>query len=175
MTPENTDINLPNLPNIPKKEPKLQQKTLQAMRLVQAGFSPLEALQATNQKEKIAERTVYKLKENCKKHSLTEPSTVKLAYKQIRRILQAEAREVVQQKMSKDGQVVEITAQIVPTDSNILAAAGMVYDRYEPVQSQEPAAGGGNTYIDLSSYRVELSTGSDKPVSDSQVVDMVED
>lgn len=172
MTTENTPKFLPIPPN---NQGKLYKKTQTALKLMDAGVAPKEALQITNCKKDISWEAVKSLKEKYRKHSLTEPSTVKLAYKQIRRILQAESRGVVQQKMSKDGQVVEFTEQIAPTDSNILAAAGMVYDRYEPVRGQESGTGQGNTYIDLSSYRVSLSTGSDNVPCDRQTLDMVKD
>jgi hypothetical protein len=92
---------------------------------------------------------------------LTEPGTVKLASNQIKRILRARAREVVKEKTVEVTEgietVKEVTQYIHPTDSNILAAASMVYDRYEPVRGQEQVQGAGNTYIDLSSYQVAIN------------------
>ena len=163
------------LPIPPKKEPKLQPKTLEAMKLVDAGLTPREALQVTNFKKNISSAGIAVFKNKYKKHSLTAPATVKLASHQVKRILAARAREEAHTKIGKDGQVIDYTDNIYPTDSNILAAAEMVYDRYEPVHSQEQAPPGGNMYIDLSSYQVSLSTGSDNVPCDRQVVDMVED
>jgi uncharacterized protein YlzI (FlbEa/FlbD family) len=143
-------------PEITAKLPTLKAKTIKAMRFVQAGLTPREALQIVNDKEYICENAVDKFKAKIKKYSLAEPSVVRLAQGQIKRILRAKAREVVKEKIVEvvDGieQVKEITQYIHPTDSNILAAAQMVYDRYEPVKSGDSDAGQGNTYIDLSGY-----------------------
>lgn len=156
--------------------PPLQRKTLQAFQYVDSGLSPKEALQLTNFKENISREAVCKFREKYRKYSLTKPKMVKSAYDQIHRILAAEPREVTQEKLTKDGEIIEITEKIVPTDSNILAAAGMVYDRYEPVQPEQAPAGG-NTYIDLTAITVqvaELSTGRDNEVNKAQVPKMIE-
>lgn len=140
------------------------------MKLVDAGLTPRQALQATNLKRDISTAGIAVFKKKYKKHSLTAPATVHLASNQIKRILKAQAREEAHTKATKDGEVVDYIDNIYPTDSNILAAAGMVYDRYEPVQSQEPGAGGGNTYLDLSSINIELSTGEDSIVIEGKPV-----
>ena len=158
-TPSETPspVNIPqNAPEQPTREPKLLPKTLQAIKLVQAGLTAKQALQATNYKEVISARAQSKLREKCRKYSLTDDSTARLASNQIKRILKARAREEAHKKVTSTGQVVEYIDNIYPTDSNILAAASMVYDRYEPVKSQEQAQGQGNTYIDLSTYQVSI-------------------
>lgn len=120
----------------PEILPKYQPKTLQAMKLVDAGLPAKEALQAVNLKSNVTRAAVSRFKDKYKKYQLINPKTVKLAENQIKRILKGEAREVTQQKVSKDGEVVEYTEQIAPSDTNIIAAATMVYDRYEPVVKQ---------------------------------------
>lgn len=122
--------------NLPKHKGKYLKKTLDAFKLIDAGLSPREAMQATNLKKDVSPAGVALIKRKYKKYSLLQPKTVKLAENQIKRILKGEAREVTQQKVSKDGEVVEYTEQIAPSDTNIIAAATMVYDRYEPVVKQ---------------------------------------
>lgn len=155
----------------PTNQPKLRQKTIDAIRYVEAGLDPRDALQAANLTKHISDQAVSKFKEKVKRYSLTQPSIVSSAGFQIKRILKARAREEAHQKVTKEGQVINYIDNVYPTDSNILAAAAMVYDRYEPVQAQDPASGQGNTYIDLSSYRVQVNV--DKAVDNaiSQPID----
>ena len=98
----------------------------------------------------LALNLVGKVKQKVKKYSLLQPSTVKSANNQIKRILAGETREISQQAVTKAGEVVDYIETIAPSDSNIIAAASMVYDRFEPVKSNVPAEAQGNTYIDLS-------------------------
>lgn len=158
METENTPL---ILQNPPQKQPKLLSKTIKAMKLLQAGLTPREALEIVNNKENISENAVDKFKAKVKKYSLTEHTTVHLASNQIKRILRARARETVKEKIVEIVEgvetVKEITQYIHPTDSNILAAAAMVYDRYEPVKSQDQGQGQGNTYIDLSEIKVLIT------------------
>ena len=140
---------------MPEQQPKLLPKTLEAFKLVEAGLTPKEALQAVNCTKKISPTSVSVFKRKLKKHQLTSPQTVKLANNQIKRILKGEAREVTQQKATKDGQVIEYTEQIVPSDTNIIAAASMVYDRYEPVVRQTLNVNVDVDPVDLGQFRNE--------------------
>jgi hypothetical protein len=118
-----------------EKETKLQSKTLKAIELVERGETPRTALQLVNMTDKISNQAVSSFKRKFKKHSLTHPKVVKQAENQIKRILSGESREVKQQKII-NGQVVEYTETIAPSDTNIISAVSMVYDRYEPVIKQ---------------------------------------
>ena len=138
------------------KTPRLYQKTLDAFKLIEAGLTPREALQAANMVTKVSDQAVCNLKKKLKKYSLSAPKTVSLAHHQIRRILAAQAREVARQKVTNDGQVIDYTEQIVPTDTNILAAASMVYDRYEPING-DGAAPEAITYLDFSAIQINVS------------------
>ncbi len=130
--------------------PRRLRKTLDAFKLVEAGLTPRQALQTTNFRQTISGAAVSKFSPKFRQYTLTRPGTVKLAESQVRRILKAKAREVVKEKTVevKEGieTVKEITQYIHPSDSNILAAAGMVYDRYEPVRQLD---GAGNTQINI--------------------------
>ena len=151
-----------------KTPAKLLPKTLDAIKLVQAGIDPERALQITNGKEIISERAIYSLKAKSRKYSLQAPSLVRSAQNQIKRILTSGAREEAHTKVTGQGQVVEYTDNIYPTDANILAAASMVYDRYEPTRGQEQAQGGDITYLDLSMINVQVNTpsgGASPPMS----------
>ena len=135
----------------------LSKKTLQAITMCQAGIDPREALKYVNLKDNISPKAVSNLRQKVKKYSLLDDSVVKAAQTQVKRILKGKAREEAHSKVNKAGEVVQYTEKVYPTDSNILAAASMVYDRYEPIQGSEGDAGQGNTYIDLSQYQVQIN------------------
>lgn len=128
-----------------EKPHKYYPKTLEAIQLVNAGVSPEMALKFSNQKDSIRPETVSRFKQKLKKHSLTQPKLVKSAHEQIKRILEADVRSIPQQKVTKDGQVVNYIESITPSDSNILAAAAMVYDRFEPAKQPGDGSGSGLT------------------------------
>jgi hypothetical protein len=136
--------------------PKLLQKTLDAIQLVNNGADARTALQITNSKADISNVAVYKFNQKYKKYSLTHPKLIKSANNQIKRILNGEVREIDQQAVTKAGDVVDFKQTIAPSDSNILAAADMVYSRFEPTKGQETEQRQGNTYIDLSNYHVQV-------------------
>ena len=125
-------------------------KTTAALQLMDAGIGAREALQITNLKKNISASTVCKLKNKYIKHSLTQPVVVKSAYSQVRRILQSEPREAIKYRMDGETKVAESIQEILPSDTNILAAASMVYDRYEPVVQQ-------SVHVDMIIHPVDLS------------------
>jgi len=112
-----------------------QQKTLEAIRLVQAGADERTALQITNNKPVISERAIANLKEKCKKYDLARPRIQKLVDSQVVRILKGEGREFLQRKCTKDGQVIEYTEVIPVADSAITAVMGMSLDRSQPAKT----------------------------------------
>lgn len=116
------------------KKEKYLTKTLEAIKLVDNGADPATALQITNNKANISRYAVDKFKVKYRKYSLTHPKMIKAANNQVTRILSGEVRLVDQQKVTKNGEIVNYTETIAPSDTNILAAASMVYDRVEPVQ-----------------------------------------
>lgn len=144
-TAQTHDIRQPGEPDQGKteqKQPKYQQKTLTAIQLVNSEVDPRTALQIVNNKDKISPSAVHYLKQKVNKWSLKHPKTVKAANSQVTRILSGETRSIPQQKVTKSGEVVEFTETIAPSDSNILAAAAMVYDRFEPTRQPEAPGGG---------------------------------
>lgn len=132
MPKENNPIILQNPLIPPKKKPKLLQKTLDAIKLCEAGLSPKEALQCANMTTKISSAAVSNFKHKLKEYTLNAVPVAHLASNQIKRILRARAREETHRRATNTGQIVEYVDNVYPTDSNILAAASMVYDRYEP-------------------------------------------
>jgi hypothetical protein len=125
-----------NAPQATKKPRKLLQKTIDAIRMCEAGIEPREALKMTNFKDKVSATAVHNLKLKVKEHSLTEPSMVKAMSAQVKRILKARAREEAHTKVTAQGEIINYTDNIYPTDSNILAACAMVADRVEPIIHQ---------------------------------------
>ncbi len=72
-----------------------------------------------------------------KRYDLTNKTFIKLASKVVKNILSGEPTEVKKEVIGKDGQVVEITDKIYPTHPVKLQAAGMIYDRYQPVKGND--------------------------------------
>lgn len=119
-----------------QNQPKYLPKTLEAMKLVDAGLTPLQALQATNFKKNISPAGIAVFKRKYKKHSLTAPTMVKLAHNAIKDCLTDQPIKQTIKKKDKDGNETEIIEEIPPTWTNKVAAASMVYDRVEPAIRQ---------------------------------------
>jgi hypothetical protein len=149
-----------------KQPPRLLQKTIDAIRLVDAGLSPREALQATNFKRVVSSAGVAQFKQKYQKHSLASPDMAKAMSAQIRRILKGRAREEAHQKVTSAGQVVDYTDNVYPTDSNILAACAMVADRVEPIIHQVA-----NLNVNLDLSPVDLSVYDNGDVIEVETVD----
>lgn len=137
----------------PQETPtKYYKKTLQAIQMVQAGIAAEDALKMVNLKDTISAKQVSVLRAKVKKFSLTEPSMVSLAQKQVKRILKGNTRILNQQKVLSNGDVVDYKEQIAPSDTNIIAAASMVYDRFEPAVQVHEHTGTITHAVDLSQY-----------------------
>lgn len=136
----------------------LSPKGLAQMTMLQNGVDAKTALLLTNPyKDTISREAVHKLRQKYKKYSLQTPEIVKLAHGVVRKTLKGEIIEFPAQKVTKEGFVVDYTETIAPSITNQLAAASMVYDRFEPVKAQGSDGPSGNTYIDLSSYQVSVN------------------
>jgi hypothetical protein len=135
-----------------QKLPKLQTKTKIAIDLVNKGVPEAQALQLANNNRQISGVAIHKFKHKLIKYSLKTPGTVKKAKSQLDRILSAQPREVKQQKLGKDGQVIEYIETIAPPDSVIMTAVQSVYDRYEPAVQQNLNVSVTVDPIDLGEY-----------------------
>jgi hypothetical protein len=124
------------MPETIANEPKLYQKTLDAIKIVEAGIDPAKALQLVNNGRKVSDTSVSSFKSKLRKHSLTQPKVVKLAHKALIDCLKGETSTYTAEKVTKDGDVVQYQEVIAPTVTNKVAAASLVYDRYEPVIKQ---------------------------------------
>ena len=157
-------------------QPKIYKKTQAAMAMMAQGMDAKTAVQIVNNTDKPASSTIRSLKAKYRKYSLTAPGTVKAASSQIKRILAGEVREIDQQKVTKDGQIVDYTEKIAPSDTNILAAASLVYDRYEPVIKQSATINIDISAINLDDYRNKLACGLQGEIGqNSQVIEMIKD
>lgn len=137
--------------------PKLLKKTLDAMKLVAIGETPANALKLTNNKDTISTAAVSKFNAKVRKYSLTKPDIVKKARDQVKRILSGENREITKRTVDKEGNIVEYQEVIPLTDTNIIAACSMVYERFEPVKGTQEPGTVNNTYVDLSNYQVQIN------------------
>ena len=140
------------MPEIDNKPPRMCQKTVDAIKLVAMGLQPQEALQITNHKPRITSEAVRKFNRKFDKYSLVKPDLVKLARNAVKDVLDNKP----------------INGDIYPTHSNKLAAASMVYDRFEPVKSQQTEANQVITHIDFSVINNNL--GVDLGVCDNKDV-----
>ena len=147
------------MPEIEQNTPNYYPKTIEAIKMIQAGIDPAQALKYSNFKDNVSESAVAKIKQKARKYSLLHPTLVKSARTQVKRILGGETREIHQQSVTKAGQVVDYIETIAPSDSNILAAASMVYDRFEPVKSQQTEANQVITHIDFSVINNTICSG----------------
>jgi hypothetical protein len=123
-------------PNFRKLPGTLAKKTQKALELVNnTNIDPKEALTLVNNGKIPCRESLNNFKKNLDKYRLSHPRMVKLARNVVLDTLKGESREVTQQYFSKTkGEMVEITEQIVPSVTNQLAAAAMVYDRADPIE-----------------------------------------
>lgn len=116
------------------KEPRFYGKTLEACKLiVDHGVEPKTALILTTGNGNPHPETVRRLKDKSRKYALSSPKMVKLAHQAVTDVLQGKTFTLDQQKVTKDGDVIDYKETISPTYTNKLAAAAMVADRAEPV------------------------------------------
>lgn len=128
---------------IPIKQPKLMNKTLEAFKLVESGLEPSEALKAVNYTRKISPQSVSVFKKKLKKYTLTNPTIIKLAHQAIKDCLNNKP----------------INGEIYPSHTNKLAAASMVYDRVEPTIKQTQ-----NLNVNVDCHPVDLSRWSNPSI-----------
>lgn len=131
-----------------EKQPKYLQKTLDAIKLVDMGIEPKQALQITNFKKDITPYAVTKFKKKYQKYSITAPKIQKLAHNAITDCLSD--APIIQKRKDKQGN--EIVEEIPPTWTNKIAAASMVYDRTEPAIRQQA-----NLNLNVDVHPVDLS------------------
>ena len=136
---------------------KYTQKTKIALKMMAMGEAAETALQLTNSRDTISREAVRKLEAKYRRWTLNSPTMAHLAHSQVKRILKSIPRRVKKEVVLKNGQTAEITEQIVPSDTNILSAAMMVYDRYEPVRGGQDENQHIQQYIDLSEYTVQVA------------------
>ena len=112
-------------PDIVEKRPKYYGKTKRALDLVaNYGMEPKEALIMATGNTSPTSKTVLEFKEKVRNYVLSQPSMVKLAHKAVKDVLG------MKPIVMGDGK------EIIPSHTNRLAAASMVYDRVEPVIRQ---------------------------------------
>ena len=151
----------PPTPIVPASElvfpQKYARKTELALKMMAMGESAENALKLTNLRDTISGEAVRKLEQKYRRWTLNSPTMAHLAHSQVRRILKGTPRQIEKEVVLKNGQATEITEQIVPSDTNILSAAMMVYDRYEPVRGGPGEDQRIQQYIDLSEYTVQVA------------------
>jgi hypothetical protein len=119
------------------KPPQLYGKTKRIINLINNhGHEPREAIKLVTGNTTPNRNTVADIRQKAARYSLQRPAMVKLAHKVVADTLKGKADQIHQQKVNKDGQVVDFIEQIAPTHTNKLAAAAMVFDRAEPVIRQ---------------------------------------
>jgi hypothetical protein len=138
-------------------QPRYAAKTLEALRLIDKGIEPKQALQVTNLKHNISRGAIHNLKKKYAKYSLTAPKIQKLAHKALLDCLNGETSEYTAQKVTKAGDVIDYQEVIAPSVTNKIAAAAMVYDRVEPAIRQQ-------VNVNLEVHPVDLSNFSNRVI-----------
>ena len=120
----------------PAPEPKMTSRTRQAMKLVlEHQVEPKDALILAHGRA-VDRSAVTAFKAKVARYSLTRPAMVKLAHDVVKNTLSGQVDTYTTQKLHRDGTVMTVTETLVPTHTNKLAAAAMVFDRAEPVIRQ---------------------------------------
>jgi hypothetical protein len=116
-----------------RKRPKLHGKTEKVLNLaVNHGVAAKDAFIFVNGKPPSA-GTLTSLKDKIAKYSLTAPGMVKLAHNALRDTLKGKEYGYDAVKILGNGEKIPYTEKIIPSYTNKLAAASMVFDRVEPI------------------------------------------
>lgn len=127
--------------------PKISPKGITQIKMMANGVDAKTALLLTNPlKDSVSRESVSKLNQKFKRYSLTQPSLVKAARNVVKDVI--EGKGIAQ----PDG-----TITAIPNASNRLAAATMVYDRYEPLERGAAGSGAG---ISIDKCVMLLNSGS---------------
>jgi hypothetical protein len=159
---------------IADNQPKHYQKTQAAFAMMDCGMDAKTALQIVNNTPKPAKATIYSLKAKHKKYSLQAPKMQKLAHNAIQDCLTDQPIKQAITKKDKDGNAIEIIEETVPSWTNKIAAASMVYDRCEPVVKQSVQINMDIDPINLDVYRNRIASSVAKAglELDSQAIDI---
>ena len=137
------------------------------------GLDVKSAMRLAGYPENIPEKTLSYMKSKVAKHCLTAPGMVKLAHSAVRDALAGRGVETLKQeidpKTGKMKEIKEITA--LPTATNRLAAAQMIYDRIEPIKGQQGNQAPQFTQVNINLYsnpadRFVTETATEKNVID---------
>jgi len=121
-----------NSEQIPQNLPRLTPKGLAQMQMMTHGVDAKTALLLTNPyKDTVSRESISKTRAKFKKYTLTAPTIVKLAHNAIKDCLKDQP--IISTKRDRDGNA--ISEAISPTWTNKIAAASMIYDRFEPVRT----------------------------------------
>jgi hypothetical protein len=124
----------------------LHRKTQLAIKMIDAGISPREALQTVHNNREMSDQAVSILKKKAETISITTPYIVGLAKRQLMRMLRGKAREAVKEKIiDAKGKSITRTQMLFPSEKDMLSAMSMVLDRAIP--KAEERTGGNTTNI----------------------------
>jgi hypothetical protein len=140
----------------PRKKPgTLSHKTVQALNLaVNHGVEPKEAYILANGKAP-SRATLTDFKRKVSKFSLQAPGMVKLAHQAVKDVLDGKEARYDAVKVFSNGKKVKYQEVMIPTHTNRLAAAAMIYDRTDPLvrRSENLNVNVDCSPVDLSKYR----------------------
>ena len=91
------------------------------------------------------------------KYSLSDSRIVKAAHRVVKNILAGEPRIEERTTVNKAGEVVQYTDNVYPPHTVMKATAEMVYDRYEPKQSEAPTVQG-NSFTQININLPDIPT-----------------
>ena len=143
-------------PNAGKKPGDLSHKTRKAIALVvDHGVAPKEAMILTGCAKTVNPQTISAFKGKVEKYSLQRPVMQKLAHQALRDTLEGKEARYDAVKVFSNGAKVPYQEVIVPSYTNKLAAAAMIYDRVDPLvrRSENLNVNVGCSPVDLEKYR----------------------
>lgn len=113
--------------------PKMNDKQLAYQMLRQSNVPPQKASKAVGYHPSYG----YHLDKKLQKYSLKTKKMVNLAHKAVKETLEMKPLEIEHERVLKTGEVVKRKEKILPSHTNRLTAAQMIYDRIEPIVRDE--------------------------------------
>jgi hypothetical protein len=135
-----------------KKPGTISRKMKQTLELaVEHGIDPKQAYALVNGKIP-SKATLGRVKDKARRMSLTAPAMVKLAHQAVRDTLEGKEARYDAVKVFSNGKREAYQEVIVPSYTNKLAAAAMIFDRDQPIKGQQGDQAPSFTHVNMNVY-----------------------
>jgi hypothetical protein len=146
---------------------KYTKKRLNQFKMLDSGCTALDTLKISNNKATISKQAAHQLIHEYKKYQLASPELIQLSHKVIKEALKGKEHTYTAQKVTPKGDVVDYKEVIAPTYANRLAAASMVYDRFDPVK--QTGSGNGESQPHPINLQLYINVGAQIMPNNSSV------